>query len=352
MIFKNYPLRKEIKDYTEAIENYIINISQYEEVSSIYQIGNVGVAGISDIDIIVFLNDDQSCLNNYSVFNNVLKKHKYLFMHDVFIVPKSVGNKLHLITSIFEIKHLYGEKIKFIEFVDEEKNIESLILLNDVVTVSISHEYEYWLNQKEIDLRLILARLNSLRYPVNMLNELAEVFKISLVNTQEYYEFIDDFSSFRRSFFDYSKIEAEDKTLYFLNRAKALCPLIINDLTLINEKTSFFSNFIDACDFNYYNNKLSLTSPDTSILVNLNGYIKTEGIISNSIKENYSYKGTVEFGDNYLNLLNQRIIALNKCMKFRHVNKISFGELWPLGFIEKISFMKRIKRKIKSLINF
>jgi hypothetical protein len=350
MFFKNHPIQKNFNDYEKAIENYINNIKKHDEVASVYQIGNIGVAGISDIDIIVILNNEQKCNNNYSVFDNVSNEHKYLFMHDVFIVPKNLGTRLNLITSIFEIKHLYGERVRFDSPNDEQKIIESLILLNDVATVSISHEYEYWLCQKELDLRLILARINSLKYPIYMLYDIAEAFNISIINKNNYSEFIDSFSDFRNSFFQYNKVKAEDKTIYFLKRANELALLLMNDITLINERTPFFDNYMDKCYFEYYNKKLSLKYPCTSILINLFGYIETDGIISNSIKRNFHFEGEVIFKNNYLIMLRERILALNECMKFRQKNKINYGGLWPLGYVEKINLINRVMRKIKKVL--
>ena len=111
MKFYNYPKIHDFKDYDSAIESYINYIKKFPEVVSVYQIGSITVPGISDIDLVVVLNDAMLCNDNYSIFSNSNQRFPELFTHDVHIIPNSQASNLFKIAPIFQINLIYGENI-------------------------------------------------------------------------------------------------------------------------------------------------------------------------------------------------------------------------------------------------
>ena len=215
----NYPKKVNTDIYIEAIQTYIDIVSQYDEVQSIIQIGNIGVAGISDIDLIVFLDEKKNCSRDYSIYQ-IPKKFHQILMHDVFIIPFSIAKYTGLITSVFESKHLYGKKISFNHFCKSDNFYKDLILLNDLAIVSLLFEYDLFWNIKRKNIKLIIARINSIKYPINLLIKLYRFQNIKLDNLMLYDEFIRSFSKFRKSWFNNANEKNLNELWHYLNFCK------------------------------------------------------------------------------------------------------------------------------------
>ncbi|NOQ55788.1 MAG: hypothetical protein GQ477_03190 [Nanohaloarchaea archaeon] len=104
------------KEYDIAIDKFVRKALKNKDVVSIYKIGSIRYPGLSDIDLIVFLKDRPKhfSIKKFSI-KNLSAKEKYMFMHEIFAVPDSMGGKIKLLYPIFSLEHLGGKKYDFIE---------------------------------------------------------------------------------------------------------------------------------------------------------------------------------------------------------------------------------------------
>ena len=67
--FTHWPIRKELRDYFVAEEEFVAYYKRVKGVCAIYRIGNVSQRGLSDLDFIVVMEDDY--------------KHRFGLMYDL-----------------------------------------------------------------------------------------------------------------------------------------------------------------------------------------------------------------------------------------------------------------------------
>lgn len=344
----NLPIECSVEIYDEAIKEYVNLVSKYPEVISIVQIGNVGVAGISDIDLIVYLDDSVICNNDYSLYQ-INKKCHQILMHDVFIIPYRLMNESFLITSIFDTKLVYGKELELTKISQELKIKESLILLNDICTVSLLFEYDRWHEIEDKDIKLIIARLNSIKYPIILLERISEFYNFHFEAKEIYRNFVQEFTEFRERWFANNKDNNIKSLLDFIQKARTIiAPQLVNDTISLNKKLIFFS---------YKNSIVSLKLGkeillgDSTLFLNLIQYSKQDGLVSKHIKNAVNTNIVIEDVDvDYLSLLNKRILLINECFLFLNKNKIRYGELWTFGARQNISIFERIFNKLKRII--
>jgi hypothetical protein len=344
----NFPIECEESLYDEAIKEYVSIVSKYPEVISIVQYGSVGVAGISDIDLIVYLDDKTNCTNNYSLYQISLKYHS-LLMHDVFIVPFSLMSKSYLITSIFNTKSIYGCEFYVESKTEKEDILESIILLNDIAVVSLLHEYNLWYRTKNKDIKLIIARLNSIKYPYLLLEKINKYYNIYCDNDEYYQDFIDRFSKFRTNWFSKSKEDNLEILYEFIFEAKEkFAPMLLKDIYKLHDNIKLFEK--EKNEISFKQGKHIITGSDSRIFMNLIGYSNTEGSVSSFVKQNLSTEiKYLNIDEEYDSILKERIRIINMCYDFRFSNKIYYGDFWTFGKMITRPLYKRIISKIKKI---
>ncbi|MGR0480688.1 MAG: hypothetical protein ACTFAL_04595 [Candidatus Electronema sp. V4] len=106
--------RFEIKDYKKCIEFIVDNLSSFNFIESILQFGSVDFPGISDIDLMIIVND----LTGYEEEKKRIKKiidqsphSSYFFHHDVIVIYYSDIRYIGLFHSVEKLNCLYGRSI-------------------------------------------------------------------------------------------------------------------------------------------------------------------------------------------------------------------------------------------------
>jgi len=350
--FYNEPIMCTPEDYDTAKDEFVHHISKDPGVISIYQIGNVGVYGISDLDFIVVLDEKVKSKEYYFSIRNFSKKTRYILWHEQYFVNEVSIKNLHQVTSLFNLSHLYGEKFEINELRGEELKYNTLILLNDICIVSLCYEYLSYLKSKKLDVRLLLARLNSLKYPIQMVKSL------SGKSFPEFDEFIYNFGKFRSSWFDLDKIERNKMLIYYLYEANTISQKLVKQIQEYNYVENIFSfsskdNYEGYFDgegtlikFSKYsqsaNTNQELPAVDIIFGFHLKEYTKFPGIISNHIDSHLSISGIYQVNkDIYKNLQKERIHLLNNLAEFRDSIGISFGGIFTFGY-RKISLSSRL----------
>jgi len=85
--FKNYPRYVPLKAYEEAVSAMTARVSRENGVVSIFQVGSTLHPGISDIDMLVVLNDDSPF--HYDPLRELSEAERYLFVHPLLGVSRT-----------------------------------------------------------------------------------------------------------------------------------------------------------------------------------------------------------------------------------------------------------------------
>ncbi len=82
MNFIDHPIKISMNEYKRAIQSKVESLSNINEITSIYQLGNIKNPGISDIDLLVIFKDNFLFTSN--PLNNSSRIENYIFTHNLF----------------------------------------------------------------------------------------------------------------------------------------------------------------------------------------------------------------------------------------------------------------------------
>jgi hypothetical protein len=96
--------------YYAVIDEYVNRVSRHKGVLCIGQFGTIGTPGLSDIDLLVVCEDRYyTAITLYSQeFVRQSALHRYLFWHDVAVVPQGVVKYLRYIHSLENLRTVWG----------------------------------------------------------------------------------------------------------------------------------------------------------------------------------------------------------------------------------------------------
>lgn len=361
--FYNEPVACTLEDYETARDEFVHHISKDSGVISIYQIGNVGVYGISDLDFVVVLNKKIKFNQSYFSIKNFSEKTKYILSHEQYFVNEDAIKNLYQVTSVFDLLHIYGEEFEIAKLTGEELKYNTLILLNDICVVSLCYEYLNYIKSKKLDVRLLLARLNSLKYPIQMLSTLTGK------SFPEFDKFIFNFKKYRENWFILDEIERKRKLICFLHMANGISKRLIKLILEYNVNQNIFEyhtiesdeskgyfngegTLINVYNFPALDNNLYQNNPVLDIFwgLHLKEYAKDSGVISNHIDSNLSVSQLYKpINDIYQKLQQKRISLLNNLAEFRDSMNLSFGGIFTFGY-RKLNLSSKIRKNITNVL--
>ena len=213
--FSNFPVRYELKDYQEIRDRYIRRVAKLADVKAIYQLGDISVPGISDIDLMVVLNDklQDSSFKDYTV-QSLGGRSRYLFMHNPFIVDESLFSSFSLFP--------YAERMKAIKVSDEEFSFKDVSIkaepinrIADVIdnTGSLLRSFTFMLTSGYCPVRSTLVKLNALAINIDDFN------KITGKSRQSWDEFSNQIKVLRKVWFFLKETDQKKQLVILLNKA-------------------------------------------------------------------------------------------------------------------------------------
>lgn len=103
----NKPERIELIKYEQALCAYVDKVLQTNDILSIWTMGSVGSPGLSDLDVIVVLNDDFD--RHKSRRLSVAGINDKLFIHGPIIIPESMSCEFQWLIYATNLQKIYGE---------------------------------------------------------------------------------------------------------------------------------------------------------------------------------------------------------------------------------------------------
>lgn len=165
--FIDVPQARSLAQYQAAIDAMVTRLESIEGVKSIYQIGSVSNAGISDIDMMIVFEDGFK-----QTIDPVrdLPTDTYLFTHQLYGVAEKYWEPLRNLTFFHNYKHLKGTEMPLTEVTlsneetaDLQRQIalEFLVKMHTVLTVQLHY--------KIVKLRSFLLEGKALIYDLEFL---------------------------------------------------------------------------------------------------------------------------------------------------------------------------------------
>ena len=363
--FYNEPVYFGISYYNKVIDKIK---SKYfsNNVSSIYTWGSVSAPGISDVDVIIVLNNKTKGLRKV-VLN---KKERYIVCHPFFIIDKEILENIKFIYPDLNLKLIKGEEIKVKPLESDLVYFVNIFLSVDIAIRHFPRDYLKVLLCKRIDIRNSLLRLNALSLSLKLYTRLTNK------REQDFEKYIKEVNSLRKNWFSLKDEQRKVKLICLLNKAITISIKFIgklkevitkksiikikscdNDIvyTGMRHRTFFVRNWNpkgaikSMIDFYKQNGKFYSFLP-IEFAALFNEYGKANGILSDYIKKNLEIED-MSCKLNGKNVIDKRIGLLNMqaeiAAKTKHSHFISFfdfGLKSNYGLLNRtLSIARRVK---------
>lgn len=237
--YYNYPYKVERKKYKEIKDKIVGELYSIDGVLAVYSFGNIGAPGISDIDILIVVEDDFSKSKDIVLMYSLLsEEEKYVaFCHYPFIVFKSLADRM------FEILPLSNAKLeKGVDFkIDKELSKETITqVTGELICLFYPKIFLSILLTKSIDVRNTIQVLNALRFP------LIAVMKYYEHKKNEYVEYISRLDELKKNWEKKDKDILGGEILRLLMDAIEIIFIMIDEVSLnspkLNKLTTAFYN--------------------------------------------------------------------------------------------------------------
>lgn len=347
--FYSFPVKYSLKDYNNVLDNLIKKAKNSKEVLSVYTFGEIGVPGISDLDLIFVLKEN-STLPSFlkSIFFG--RYSGYILFHPFFIITEEIMKNIRYLYPNSDFKNIYGKNIKIKKLSKQElKKIKTYLTL-DVILRHFPVDHLHTLLSKRIHMRMILVRLNSLVHSFGIIKE------ISGVEKKEWKFFSININYLRKNWFKLDPKKREVKAFNLLKDAVYISMNIIEeyDKLLLKDKKnlmrldkrnvlfkgiknriSFISNWdgnkvLDEMISHYIKYKNFYSILPSSFLKQLCCYSSVKGRLSKYIKS----KLNIQCFQNKIDpIMKKRINLLNDQVEYANRLKHShFPCFFPLGY--------------------
>jgi hypothetical protein len=208
-----YDIKKlEVKDYEDVIQEVIVYLSKYKMVKSIYQIGGVSAPGISDLDLIIVLNDNAKEFTQ--IWSDYIKQQsknsKYIFTHYPFLVNEEIfGNGDFLkIFPVFNLIYISGKEY------DITLKYGQYEYISNYLDANLPYWSAEFSKEKNNSIRQNLLRLHSFIYPLTMIKN------ITNYENDQIQEFISTIKEIRKNIFKLDNTIIENTINSLTDKAK------------------------------------------------------------------------------------------------------------------------------------
>ena len=162
----------DVSYYEDIIHNYLNVIQGQKGIISVIQIGSFTAPGLSDIDIVVVVDEnDFPAWDKISlVLNSQDMPHNEVLMHDIFVIPSSISKYIESFFYVDQQTVLFGDKIGGLIPTEEVSRYKVLIAFEYSV-----HRLDVlmsMLKKQEISFREVLLFVSTLRHTYRMLSDL------------------------------------------------------------------------------------------------------------------------------------------------------------------------------------
>ena len=218
--------------YEELISSYVERVKNVKGVKSIVQIGSFTTPGLSDIDLIIIVDDTKAPKWEDISIRKILKGKKgfEVIAHDVFVYPESLSKYIEGLFYINKKKVLFG------------KDIGGHLTVNEVNGLKLILSFEYTIHRlqslimltslKKTNVRDILLFISTLRHTYTLLKD------FNIITKEECDKRINSIEVLRNSSLNSSSTElADELNNWILPSFNA----IYNSALLLGKKLNYFN---------------------------------------------------------------------------------------------------------------
>ncbi|MGA1871243.1 MAG: hypothetical protein ACMUJM_22155 [bacterium] len=246
LTFIDFPQQIALQKYEQNIQEFVKYFRTHPTVSAIYQIGGINDPGISDLDLVLVLKENEALSSKDNDFLTTL--NQYLFIHPPFIISEDLFVYLPYFFYANNIRKLTGKNYQFLEPELSLDNLQLCALLCYEAAIGRLSDIIYQTTcGNSISLRKMLLKLNSIKHNISLMNKV-----IDTCEGNGWDKFIIQIGSLRRSWFSLSKDEQIKNTYSALYEGVNVLLEIINNLALRSKNLFRIDNICNEHPEAYY----------------------------------------------------------------------------------------------------
>lgn len=207
--FIDVPERLPKERYNEAIDLLVDRWSSLpSRPVAIYQLGQVGAPGISDLDfVLIFPSDATIDWQQYQpeIFPEWIRQ---MLTHPPYCCTEDVWSELPAWYPVFNLRHLYGIRLATPEIPDRFQPGCALGMLIDYLIIKVPRDFLWIAWERPVRLRILLAMLHSLKYTIKLAEGAGITTTTSVAST------IVEVDSLRDSWFELEHDERAARTAH------------------------------------------------------------------------------------------------------------------------------------------
>ena len=331
--------------YNTVTDRYIAHISKLSFVKSVYQIGSVRDPGISDLDMIVVVDEcyDPLKIGLLSIFrNNIHCQSKNTFLHDIYLYNQRSFKRILYSNYCDNMKLLYGVDQNLDVPDRSELDILSMQIIFDFVASRLA-QFQQFIASGRISLRGILVRVSSIKHSYSLLARLGikdseiQDFVCKVEKMRKEHEKVSDNDireTFLASFYFFSRIVHLASKYFFEKYLKFHTDIDASNSLKLNSQ--FTIKFVEDAP-GYYktvNVEPTIYYP-REVFFHYLAFINSKSIFAERAKYHLCFSGDecYDIHDNYTRTLNKRLGALSDNLLFLNMNKADFSMSGFPGFL-------------------
>lgn len=214
------PELKGVSIYNETREYFIDLCKSNQFILSVYEFGNVGCPGLSDLDFLVVLKDDFQGEPEELKIVNMKKKYAEILSHDPLFISESSAEVIGSVFPLFNCKKNYGntQKILLTQEFSEDVKLPLFTFLN---LLKYPNDLLVLAKQDKVRWKTLLAYLNSFNHIINCFNSLNIPIPDSIIECSDYNKKI------RNNFQNENFTEIDDLKIILLKMIEASADMVI-----------------------------------------------------------------------------------------------------------------------------
>lgn len=256
-----------LADYHKTLERYIDGVKNRAGVISIYQMGNVHFPGISDLDLIIVVDER---LVEGTDFMEFITLHcgpmgRYIFSHPVYVIDRYGFQRISALFYADNLQHLWGEHISRIAFDPEQREFYKYQI---AVQSAIGQSFTFLRclhNHSIFNFRSYLCHLNAIRHNFGTLMPW-----VDYRSNATWHQYEQNINSLRAEWFELEDTQRAIQTVTLTNDGLNILIEILNMLYEIGINKQYikpidakiYFSLLDICVLLRLTNK-----PDVSIAV-------------------------------------------------------------------------------------
>lgn len=225
IVASDFPRRRDTAEYSTAVSQYAERLGGQPGVVGVFQIGSVSAPGVSDLDLVVLL-EDEGPVPGPALLDIVSlnAETRYLFMHRPFLLNRRAAASLHLHYRIGDVQVILGA------LRPEHAFPRPTVATADVTVatvvdfgVDLAAQLLHALVTRRLPVRGMLCLLFSLRHTI------AGARTLGIPGTHDDYD--RDVIELRRSCFTLSPAELVGETMRLVERGAAIVLEVLEGLS-------------------------------------------------------------------------------------------------------------------------